>query len=619
MSGESTFVLDSTVSPARSFALSFDPGAFDTLMDTTTLLKETFGLAMPEARGSPNAEEERRADPPAAVEEEEEEDEEEDDGLVPYERERLEQMRRNDEVMRQLGITESVNKLEGKAAPPPEKNPEKNPVIIIDDDEDDEAQNDTDDEDEEEEEDDDETGGIYGCKRCRSSRKGCYDSADGKLRGCHPDAHLGPLYLQGLPKRVDIPADAPKKKRKVVYEHEVPPIFSPRTKRPRLIPAKYEGGAAARADRASSPKVPPKPKEKELTPVPGLRYISLTRNGRYAVHFWRRKGEWIRGKRSGYLGTVGTLKEAVEVYNKEARLLGKPTQEIPAGYVAPEPDVPPTLTQAPKHTSSPNDQKKATAVPGYSGIRESNTGRFNVTITGKPGRLYLGTVDTLREAVELYNKEAMKRGKPIQPLPDDELDVPELNVHSTVVPGLQGINMMTVDGKFMAQVYQGSQGFRVGNCDTLDEAVKEQNAAGAAHVSEWVTRTITAEHRAVVKEMQRKRELIIAEKAKSRKKLAKQKPAPATTRHRPRPEPAAKKAAPPRAKTPPRFALVPQESAPTSVSKAAAPITPPPRVDSANEKRLKDQVNELQDMNRSLLDIAQRAMSMAAKNAQTMG
>ena len=36
---------------------------------------------------------------------------------------------------------------------------------------------------------------------------------------------------------------------------------------------------------------------------------------------------------------------------------------------------------------------------------------------GKPDRLYLGTVDTLREAVELYNKEAKKRGKPIQPLP----------------------------------------------------------------------------------------------------------------------------------------------------------------------------------------------------------
>ena len=600
MSGESTLVLDSTVSPARSFALSFDPGAFDTLMDTQTLLKETFGLAMPEARGSPprHAEEERRADPPAAAAVEEEEEE---DGIVPYERERLERMRRHDEVMRRLGITESVNKLEGKAAPPPEKNPTPD-VIIIDDDEDDEAKNDTEDDDEEE---DDETGGIYGCNRCRFSRKGCYDTPDGKVKGCHPDAHLGPLYLQGLPKRVSVPADAPKKRRKVVYEHEIPPILSPRTKRPRSVPAKFEGGAAARADCASSPKVPPKPKEKE-TPVPGLHYI-LHRNGRYAVYFWRRKSEWIRGKRSGYLGTVDTLKEAVEVYNKEARLLGKPTQEIPADYV-------------------PKDKKeKYTTVPGYSGIRvSSNTGRFNVTM-GKPERLYLGTVDTLREAVELYNKEAKKRGKPIHPLPDDKFDVPELNVCSTVVPGLKGINMMTVNGKFMAQVYQGSQGFQVGNYDTLDEAVKEQNAAGAAHVSEWVTRKITAEHRAVVKEMQRKRELIIAEKAKSRKKLAKLKPAPAITRHRPRPEPAAKKAAPPRAKTPPRFALVPQESAPTSVPKptegaaAAAPVTPPPRVDSANEKRLQDQVIELQDMNRSLLDITQRAMSMAAKNAQTMG
>ena len=460
-------------------------------------------------------------------------------------------MRRNDEVMRRLGITESVNKLAGKAAPPPEKNP----VIIIDDDEDDEAKNDTEDEDEEEEEDNDETGGIYGCKRCRFSRKGCYDTPDGKLRGCHPDAHLGPLYLQGLPKRVDIPADAPKrvsvpvdapkKKRKVVYEHEVPPILSPRTKRPRLVPAKY---------------------------------------------------------------------------------------------VALDPDVPPTVTRAPKHTSSPNEKKrtKYTTVPGYTGIRvSSNTGRFNVEIGKKPDRLYLGTVDTLREAVELYNMEAKKRGKPIQPLPDDKLDVPELNKQSTVVPGLKGINMMTVDGKFMAQVYLDGKSFQVGVYDTLDEAVKEQNAAGAAHISEWVTRKITAEHRAVVKEMQRKRELIIAEKAKSRKKLAKQKPAPAIRHHRPRPEPAAKKVAPPRAKTPPRFALVPQESAPTSVPKptegaaAAAPVTPAPRVDSRISrsslaeaeisKRLKDQVNELQDMNRSLLDMAQRAMSMAAKNAQTMG
>ena len=42
-------------------------------------------------------------------------------------------------------------------------------------------------------------------------------------------------------------------------------------------------------------------------------------------------------------------------------------------------------------------------------------------------------------------------GSPYNRCLDDKLDVPELNKQSTVVPGLQGINMMTVDGKFMAQ------------------------------------------------------------------------------------------------------------------------------------------------------------------------
>ena len=621
MSGESTFVLDSTVSPARSFALSFDPGAFDTLMDTQTLLKETFGLAMPEARGSPprHAEEERRADPPAAAAVEEEEEE---DGIVPYERERLERMRRHDEVMRRLGITESVNKLEGKAAPPPEKNP----VIIIDDDEDDEAKNDTDDEDEEGEEDDDETGRFYGCKRCRSSRKGCYDTPDGKVKGCHPDAHLGPLYLQGLPKRVSVHADTPKKKRKVVYEHEVPPILSPRTKRPRLVPAKYEGGAAARADRASSPKVPPKPKEKELTLIPGLRYIFLTRYGRYAVHFWRRKGEWRQGKRSRYLGTVGTLKEAVEVYNKEARLLGKPTQEIPANYVAPEPDVPLTVTRAPKHTSSPDDKKekeKRTTVPGYSGIRVSSTsGRFRVPIGGKPDRLCLGTVDTLREAVELYNMEAKKRGKPIHPLPDDELDVPELNNMSTVIPGLNNINFMTADGTFKMGFSTPSSGYMFSFADSLDEAVKAYNEARSECGRS--THTITAEHRAVVKEMQRKREVFIPKPPKKKRKMTARQydkaHAAATTRLRPRLEPAAEKVSPPRAKSPKKPSGSTKESAPaemTSTGGASAAAAAPAHLDqSAELDRLRDENEQLLEMNESLLAMAQRMMGMAARRAQ---
>ena len=65
MSGVSTFILNSSTSPARSHALSLDPCAYDTLLDT-------FGLGLtastPEARASPNGEEEEReSDPPAAV------------------------------------------------------------------------------------------------------------------------------------------------------------------------------------------------------------------------------------------------------------------------------------------------------------------------------------------------------------------------------------------------------------------------------------------------------------------------------------------------------------------------------------------------------------------------
>ena len=158
---------------------------------------------------------------------------------------------------------------------------------------------------------------------------------------------------------------------------------------------------------------------------------------------------------------MGTLKEAVEVYNKEARLLGKPTQEIPAGYVAPEPDVTPHRDSSPEaYFQSQRSERQVHHRPWI--FRHQSFINFRAVQRddyGKPDRLYLGTVDTLREAVELYNKEAKKRGKPIQPLFDDKLDVPELNKQSTVVPGLKGINMMTPDGKFMAQVYQTEKPF----------------------------------------------------------------------------------------------------------------------------------------------------------------
>ena len=439
-----------------------------------------------------------------------------------------------------------------------------------------------------------------------------------KGEGDAPAEHIGPEPEQLKRKSFAVPG----------YHHirrtYPAPIMSPRTKRPRLVPAKYDGGAAARADRASSPKVPPKPKEKKLTPVPGLRCIFLKRNGRYEVHFRRRKGECLKGsyrsQQHTYLGTVDTLEEAVEIYNKEARRLGLPTQEIPADYVAPETDVdvPLTVTRAPKHTSSPNDQKKKkyTAVPGYRGIRVSSTsGRFELRGCGKHDILYR-TVDTLREAVELYNKEAKKRGKPTQPLFDDKLDVPELNKMSTVVPGLKGINMMTVDGKFMAQFYQGSQGFRVGVYDTLDEAVKEQNAAGAAQTSEWVTARITAEHRAVVKEMERKREVFISKKRKMTTRQHDKAHAPAITRLRPRPKPAAEKARPKRAKTLKRPAgVAPAEM--TSAGGASAAAAAPAHLDqSAEMNRLREENEQLLEINESLIAMVQRVMGMAARMSQ---
>jgi len=203
--------------------LSLDPCAYDTLVDT-------FGLGLttstPEARASPNgAEEERESDPPAAVD-----DAHDDDGLAPIERDRLERMRRNGDEMRRMGIVDSVYRLAGgavgKPKAPEQKTEPRDDVIIIDDD----------DEDEDviaEEVTRDETGLGYGCKRCRFSKRGCYDSADGKLKGCRGDAALGPLHLQRE-------SGAPKKRRAIACEHETNPIMSPRTKRRRAAPAKYE-------------------------------------------------------------------------------------------------------------------------------------------------------------------------------------------------------------------------------------------------------------------------------------------------------------------------------------------------------------------------------------------
>ena len=549
MSGDSTFILNSSASPARSFALSLDPCAYDTLLDT-------FGLGLttstPEARASPNGEEEEReSNPPAAVD-----DAREDDGLAPIERDRLERMRRNGEEMRRMGIVDSVYRLAGGAvgkpkAPEQETEPGDDVIIIEDDDEDEDGDVNA------EEATRDETG--LGCKRCRFSKRGCYDSADGKGKGCRGDATLGPLSLQRE-------SGAPKKRKGIAREHNANPIMSPRSKRRRSAPAKYESGAATEAERRS------------------------------------------------------------------------PTV-IPARKHAPRPDD--------EKKKDRKNKKKLSSVPGYPGIRVSNyTGRFCATIGSgsKPNRLYLGTVDTLKEAKELYNEEARKRGKPEYWL----LEAPKINKISTAVPGLPNINLLTADGKFMMQfthsagsVYTKPKSGVWIRTDTMDEAVKAYNEERVEH--RLSTHKITAEHRAVVEEMQRRRKLFVAERSKRREKLGRQPAAAPVTRacsKVPAPPPKPGKTRPARATAPPtpKPGRDARESAPTpnpepvergaaaagaaaeaaGAAAAPAPVTPAPPADSADVRRLREQVIELQDMNRSLLGIAQRAMSMAAKNAEMM-
>ena len=247
--------------------MSLDPCAYDTLVDT-------FGLGLttstPEARASPNgAEEERESDPPAAVD-----DAHEDDGLAPIERDRLERMRRNGDEMRRMGIVDSVYRLAGGAvgkpkAPEQETEPGDDVIIIDDDDEDDDVNV--------EEATRDETGLGYGCKRCRFSKRGCYDSADGKLKGCRGDAALGPLHLQRE-------SGAPKKRKGIAREHEPTPSC-PRT----------SGGVAGE----------------------GIGCPLGPSGHCYSRSDWHPTGD------TSTIGTVDTL-GAMELYNDEAKKLGKP-------------------------------------------------------------------------------------------------------------------------------------------------------------------------------------------------------------------------------------------------------------------------------------------------------
>ena len=149
------------------------------------------------------------------------------------------------------------------------------------------------------------------------------------------------------------------------------------------------------------------------------------------------------------------------------------------------------------------------------------------------------------------------------------------------------------------------------------------------------THKITAEQRAVVEEMQRRRKLFVAARSKRRTSSpdsraprpshapAQRSPRLPSRRRRDRPARPALRGQSPvvtRARALRRLIPHPSKGRGSSGSSGEQRKHPSRRLPGGLDGREapQEQVIELQDMNRSLLGIAQRAMSMAAKSAETM-
>jgi len=200
-----------------------------------------------------------------------------------------------------------------------------------------------------------------------------------------------------------------------------------------------------------------------------------------------------------------------------------------------------TPSPTPHHVPEINEQ--TTGIPGLKGIKLLTlNGRFKIYL--HCGGKYVGTtVDTLDMAVEAYNKlcfehgradtltvtaqhravvEEMQRKRELMvagkakasttsPTPHH---VPEINEQTTGIPGLKGIRLATVSGRFRVHFQRGGK-YASTTVDTLDEATEAYIKLCFEHG--WVhTQTITAQHRVVVEAMQRKRALMVAENASKR-------------------------------------------------------------------------------------------------------
>lgn len=172
---------------------------------------------------------------------------------------------------------------------------------------------------------------------------------------------------------------------------ELGPSLPSRAKRSRTTPRRFE------------PRVPLDYDALPVGAVPGMVGIRKVRQGSYSVlichsgHYWQ-------------LGTVGTLPEAVRLYNTEARRRGKPLNWLP-------PNAPSQVAAQKNGAAKTKDggNKMPRRVRVARNIRKAANGRYEVLHSGH----YLGTVDTVREAVRLYNSEATRCGTPLHELTEE--------------------------------------------------------------------------------------------------------------------------------------------------------------------------------------------------------
>jgi hypothetical protein len=168
---------------------------------------------------------------------------------------------------------------------------------------------------------------------------------------------------------------------------ELGPSLTSRAKRSRTTPRRFEPQVALDYDALP------------VGPVPGVVGIRKVGQGSYSVRI-------CHSHKKLHLGTVGTLPEAVRLYNAEARRRGKPLNSLSQ------------VTAQNKGTAKAKDggNKMSKRVRVGHNIWKTRGGRYAVIHNSHD---YLGTVDTVWEAVRLYNSEATRRSTPLHELTEE--------------------------------------------------------------------------------------------------------------------------------------------------------------------------------------------------------